>query len=538
MSNNTKTDDMAQFGKIRSFLWPIHNYELKKLLPMLFLFFCILFNYTVLRDAKDGLIVTAPKSGAEAIPFLKVYGVLPMAIIFMFIYAKLSNVLSKKNLFYACVTPFIAFFILFSTVIYPNREVLHPHAFCDWMQTFVPAGFMGLIALIRNWTYSVFYIMAELWGSVCLSLLFWGFANDITKISESKRFYSLFGLGANFSLILAGAFIKWACHANRAVGTGYNDAWQVSLYWLTAAVGVSGIFVMATYAWINKYVMTDPRFYDVNAQKKMKKSKPKLSMKESIKYLAKSKYIGLIAVLVIAYGMCINMIEVTWKSQLKLYCATPAAYTAYMGSYSQKMGIVTIFMMLFVGGNSIRKLGWRISAMMTPMIILITGGLFFCFMIFQDNLTGMIAAFGTSPLTLAVFFGLIQNIMSKSCKYSLFDPTKEMTYIPLDQESKVKGKAAIDVVGARLGKSGGALIQQFLILSLGSIAAMAPYLAILILGLVVAWITSVGSLSKLFKKAMDQKDAEMEREAAAEQTAPAEDASSASSVKPEGAPAS
>src|SRR3990167_9286881 len=198
---------MQEFGKLRSFFWPIYSYELKKLLPMLLLFFFILFNYTVLRDTKDTLIVTAPNSGAEAIPFLKVYGVLPAAVIFMFIYSKLSNILSKPSLFYFTVSPFILFFAIFSTCIYPFREVLHPIEFCNWLQEILPEGFMGLIAIIRNWTFSLFYIMSELWGSVCLSLLFWGFANDITKVSESKRFYNLFGLFANFSLLASGPLI-------------------------------------------------------------------------------------------------------------------------------------------------------------------------------------------------------------------------------------------------------------------------------------------------------------------------------------------
>jgi hypothetical protein len=41
--------------------------ERQKLVPLAIMFFCILFNYTILRDTKDVLMITAPKSGAEVI---------------------------------------------------------------------------------------------------------------------------------------------------------------------------------------------------------------------------------------------------------------------------------------------------------------------------------------------------------------------------------------------------------------------------------------------------------------------------------------
>ena len=80
----------------------------------------------------------------------------------------------------------------------PRRSRLAPSVFrrCQWLAALLPAGFAAPIAIIQNWTYAVFYTMAELWGSVVASLLFWGFANELTSVPEAKKYYPLFGLGA------------------------------------------------------------------------------------------------------------------------------------------------------------------------------------------------------------------------------------------------------------------------------------------------------------------------------------------------------
>lgn len=495
MSQDAKQD----FGKWRSFFWPVHGYELKKLLPMFFMFFCISFNYTILRDTKDSLIVTA--AGAEAIPFLKSFGVVPAAILFMIVYAKLSNMLSRENLFYVTLLPFIIFFGLFAFAMYPAREALMPHASAEALRAYLPGGWSGLAAAYENWMYSIFYILAELWGSVVLSLLFWGFANQITRVTEAKRFYSLFGLGANLALLVSGPAIVYVSDIRKHLPANV-DAWQISLNYLMGMVVIAGIAILAIYWWINRNVLTDPRFYDAN-QTTTKKKKAKMSLGDSFKFLFTSKYILCLAILVIAYGISINLVEITWKNQVKLQYPNPNDYSTFMGWFSTTTGAVTILMMLFVGGNVIRLKGWGFAALITPVVLLVTGIAFFSFVIFRDNLLGYIAAIGSTPLFLAVMFGAAQNIMSKSSKYSLFDPTKEMAYIPLDEESKVKGKAAVDVVGARLGKSGGSIIQMTL-LAFGTLATITPYIGAILMVIIAIWIVAARSLSKQFTKLTEQ----------------------------------
>jgi len=499
---NGKTGTNAaepEFGGYRKIFWPIHQHELKKFLPMVLMMFCFLFNYTIMRDTKDTLIVIA--AGAEAIPFLKFWGTLPLSILFVLVYAKLSNVLKPTTLFYAVLMPFLLFFSSFGFFIYPNIEALSPTQAANALETFININLPGamqptlikLVAVFRVWPYALFYMLSELWGSMGISLLFWQFANQITRSSEAKRFYAGFGQLGNLALVASGLTIIYFSDIRSQVPEGI-DAWGQTLHWLMGAITVSCFVIILAYRWMNSNVLTDPKLYSP-AERAPKKSKVKLTLTESFLLLSRSKYLGYITLLVLGYGVSINLIEVVWKSQLGAQFTNENDYNTFMGYFSMFTGIATLFLVT-IGSNVIRRLGWLIAALSAPVMILFTGAIFFTFVMYKNELDGL---WGYTPLWIAVFVGAAQNVLSKSTKYALFDPTKEMAYIPLDQESKVKGKAAIDVVGGRLGKSGGGIILQ-VVLMFGPIAANLPVL-LLFVGLVVAaWITSVFSLNKLYQE--------------------------------------
>ena len=442
--------------------------------------------------------------GAEVIPFLKTYVNLPGAIAFTVLYGKMTDKMSQKNVFKTITVGFLAFFALFALVLYPNAATIHPHGLCDTLAAALPKGFAAPIGILRNWSFSLFYLMAELWGSVVVSLLFWGFANTVTTVDEAKKYYPLFGMGANIALIFSGQYVRLVSMLRAAAAPGV-DGWGLSLKLLMGGVIGSGTVMLSLYQYMQSKVMTDPNCVSPATQLKAtstKKKKKKMSMGDSARFLASSKYIRNLATLVVSYGMAINIVEVSWKAKLKQAFSDPNAYSAFMGSFSSATGAVTFAMML-IGRSIFARFGWKVAALVTPSMIGITGLAFFSLTLFSGVLAPAAAAISMTPLMMAVYVGAAQNILSKSSKYSLFDPCKEMAYIPLDEESKTKGKAAVDVIGNPLGKSGGAFIQQILIFSVGSLSASTPYLTAILGFIVFSWFRAASTLSVQFEDAME-----------------------------------
>ncbi len=219
----------------------------------------------------------------------------------------MASILEKKTLFYATCIPFFAFFFLFDAIIYPNRGSIQPSlSTVQSIMRISPSGDGGATAifakLFANWTSALFYIVAEVYSSVSVGILFWQYANDVVSVRQAKRFYPLFAQMSGIAPIVAGQYA--VRYASRAKDFGQ------SLRRLTWLVNFSGLMICMFYRWSNAYIEktagasaeADDGSGRVALPVKQKK-KSKMTMIESARFLASSEYLRLIATLVVGYGM-------------------------------------------------------------------------------------------------------------------------------------------------------------------------------------------------------------------------------------------
>jgi ATP/ADP translocase len=388
----------------------------------------------------------------------------------------------------------------------PEQHLFHPdeEKIADLIYAY--PNFKWFIKIISKWSYALMYVFCELWSVVIINLLFWQYANRIFDTKSARRFYPFLGVIGNLGLIIAG---------NILVGysdlTGISDVNMLGFYAnnnsfmcemvlkpIMNTIIFSGVMVIFLYTYIERYVLKQMNLFHSNKEQK-DKNKTTLSFKDSILLLAKSKYIGHIALLVLCYGFLINILEGPWKSKVSELYPSTVGYINFMGRFNIWMGVSCVIFMV-LGSNILRKFSWSVSALITPYMITITGLIFFGFVILANNVNFSTEWF--NPIYFAVIIGAVQNILSKSTKYSLFDSTKEMAYIPLSLELKTKGKAAVEVMGLKFGKSLGAFMQStmFIFIPMANFDSVAIYLLTIFVIVMALWIWNVKVLGNEYAK--------------------------------------
>ncbi|GHP01467.1 hypothetical protein PPROV_000022300 [Pycnococcus provasolii] len=467
-----------------------------RVLPMTLLFGVMSFCNCILDATKDTLVVTA-FGGAEQIPWLTVWAVLPLSIVVLAVYSVASQRMFGRGLFYVSLAPFVAFFAVFTFVLYPNHASLHPHALITQLTATLPPGLTGLLAIIDNWTYTLFYAFAELWGDVVLSLLFWAYANDTTTLEDAALVYPLFGIGANIAQYVGGVLLCFVRTAVPVTATRSADAaWDIQLRILMSCVLVGSAVLCGIYEFTRKRNKADEmeRVKSESRELEEKSSKPAVSLGESLGMLVRSPQIQCLTVMALAQGITANVFQVAWKGQMRDIFPLPADYSAFMGVVSTWQAVVTCICML--GAPYIfRKWGWAKTTALTPWVILWAGGAWMAASAWLPGVTS--SMMGVPMLSILCMAGAAVYVFEKATKFSVFKPAEEMVYIGLDENAKTRGKASVDILGGQLGKSGGSVLIQGLLLcsTTGHLAGALPVLFTVHTIVAGMWIAAVSALA-------------------------------------------
>jgi len=468
----------------------IQRKELRKFFAMAVLMFLILLNQNLIRGLKDSLVVTM--MGVQVISFIKMFVEMPVGILFVVVYTVLCNKMSTERVFRLILIFFLGFFALFTFVLFPHQSLLHPGAerIADCVACYPHLKWFFM--MWGNWTLVLFYIMGELWPMIVFTLLYWQLANKITKLEEAGRFYFLFNLIGQSNLLISGSVVIYFSSNHHFLSSLFTKH-TTQIAPIMSVVVALCVVILLLHLYIERYISGG----EVGTR-----SMPmlQLSLWESIQTVSKSSYLGLICVLMVAYSMVIGLVEGLWLYEANLfYKENISSFMVYQGRVLFWTGFATLSCSL-VGSYVMRKLGWLGTALLTPVVTAVIGFLFFALVIGSYFEVMPKLVWGIPTLAIVLAIGSLQNILIKGTKYCFFDITKEMAYIPLNDEMNTKGKAAADILGGKIGKLSGAIVQVvcYTIFAQAKPDQLAPFLCAMFLCICGIWIIAIKKLAQQY----------------------------------------
>ena len=159
-----------------------------------------------------------------------------------------------------------------------------------------------------------------------------------------------------------------------------------------------------------------------------------------------------------------SFLDILFKSELKPQFPDAASYSKFMGAYSMSVGSATITISIIwaiLGTWLILKKGWKTTALYASLSILIEG--IICL------------SLSSSWLGQGVFNGLLVGTAS-----ALFFPLIQILYLYLPYQNRFKTKIVTEMIALPIMKAVPSLTTQGLLVTFGSIAAIALYLKILV----------------------------------------------------------
>lgn len=439
--------------------WDIRGNEIPVFSMIFIIVFLIDVNFCVLKTIRNTLVVTSSSASSAVLPWIQVIISFPSAILAVAFFARLNRRFRQRHIFYVTTLAFAAFFLFHSFFIYPNQEFLHLPLSED------PGAFE---VVYSQWTNTLYHAIAGLWKILILSVFFWGFTNRHLLLSEAKRFYAPIMLAGAAGGIAAGELTTFCSQDScnmplimQRIFTPFAvDPLHLSLMTQSSIMFVIAIFTVLLFRKFAAYISNRETGKNCVLTQAKKAAKEKyhesLSLTSCLKFISKDKALVALALIVLMSYVSYNLCEMIFYDRLRAAFPDRVDYMYFNGLTTTWTGIAIGVFALFVSAPLMQAEKWRAIALITPIILLVTSGIFFFFVTFSDrawlnNFTDSI--FAVSPLMIGVFAGALMKGLYSASKNTVLSAFKEVAFVTFSDEAQVKGKYIVDGLASRLGRS-------------------------------------------------------------------------------------
>lgn len=385
---------------IVSLLWgKKQDRELEKFGFLALIGFFLIAAYWLLKPLKDAIFIKMV--GAAYLPYVKTASCI-FIIPVMLCYSKLIDTLPKQRLFsllaWMYVVCFFCFFILLQ----------HP--------VFGISNTLASSARVEGW---LLYVCVESFSSLMVAL-FWAYVASITTTASAKSNFALIVLGGQIGALLGPLCSLW------------KSMFTVNVLFACSIVSIA-LIPCCMYFFTRRFPeVTETAPTSVN----------RTGILEGLRLLCRQPYLlgvfGIVAFREIVVAI-LELYQLSLASEQFHSLESLAHFIAEVGLAINSLSLV--FALL---GTSffLRTLGVRLCLLLFPALLTCIGAS----ISFFSSLSILVIAF----------------IAAKGLGYALYDPCKEIMYIPTSRDVKFKAKGWIDMFGYRASRAIGASLGKML----------------------------------------------------------------------------
>jgi len=349
---------------------------------------CVVAAFLLAKPIRNGLYLR------EYGPYALVYAYVAVPVVlwvFVSIYSAVARRFGTRRASVGTLVFFSLNVVWFWWEFRSDRFALLPAAFYVWVNCF------GVIAPVQAWS----------------------FANSLFDARQAKRVFGLIGAGASLGAIAGGLLARFLVGP---VGGAVNMLLVLAALILLAAA------IVAFASRRVKRRRTTPR-----------RSRPSRPFAHTARSIAASRYLRLLAVLVI-----LGAIVTQWVAfQLSLVASArfgddADALTRFFGEFNFILGVIGFLLQLLLTAKALRAFGVGAVILLLPITLA-----------FSSALTVLL------PVFVAV---LLTNAADQSLRFSVDKAAYELLYLPLPPDERPALKNAIDIMANRTGDAAGGVV--------------------------------------------------------------------------------